>query len=119
MLNNQDWLRFWVEEHLVLPAAGSASGSSGHTSSGRAHLKSRRTISFDNARLSSSTSLLAGVRGTAEAAVADSAAAGAAADATPGGVGTSSMAQVQVIRWVAMHALRGCCQPEGVCKASC
>jgi hypothetical protein len=84
LLNSQEWLRFWVEEHLVLP---------GGTSSGKVGPRQRRTISLNSRPGSNSGS-------TEAAAVAAVAAADGAAGRPAGAAGSSSQAEIKAIRWV-------------------
>jgi hypothetical protein len=97
LLNDQSWLRFWVEEHLLLAAnADDAAGGAGSAPAGGKargqQLRARRTISFDSSRLPP--------RGAAQGAAAAAAAptAGATAAALPLLSAVPASAQVQVIR---------------------
>lgn len=83
LLNSQEWLRFWVEEHLVLP---------GGTSSGKAGPRQRRTISL-NSRPGSNS-------GSTEAAAAAAVAAADGGARPAGAAGSSSQAEIKAIRWV-------------------
>lgn len=129
MLNDQAHLRFWVEEHIVLPAvtdtagAEGAQGSSGPqigggssgASSARGQFKSRRTISFNSSRLlraSTTATLLTSPTGAGEAAAvaaaASSSGAGtAAARLRAAGGEAAAVAHVQTVRCVCWNWVEG------------
>jgi hypothetical protein len=89
LLNSQEWLRFWVEEHLLLP---------GGTTSGTPAPRQRRTISLNSRPGSNSGS-------TEAAAAAAVAAADGGATRPAGAAGPSSQAEIKAIRWVCSWAL--------------
>lgn len=86
LLNSQDWLRFWVEEHLVLPnSSGTAAAKRG-----------RRTISLNSRSNSSNSGEAPGEGAGAEGGAGRQA---LAAVAGSGAAGSGSQAHVKAIRW--------------------
>lgn len=100
LLNSQDWLRFWVEEHLVMPTAAG---------SGKQQPRSRRTLSFNSSRGPSSTHLLSPgsdeTPAVAAAALASGGRAGGQAAAAMAAAGAGSAAQVKAIRFVSAESI--------------